>query len=231
MKIRKILIILAAVILISAHNHSFSAETKAQDYSGEVVQYLISPLGRSEYKNHGLVDLNGVKVNLVTFKTNVIFFDDTELIYSDPKTLLPIRVERHISEFLGSEYITEEYDQEKFTVVTKKFAGKKIIQEQVVQANGPIYNAITLPFFLRRQPDLEIGMRFTARVPDEFEVELASIEEITVPAGKFRAYHFKSIPDKFEVWISQDDFQVPLKIQGKGFFDYALVMKEYKRGQ
>jgi hypothetical protein len=174
-----------------------------------------------------VVDLKGVKVNLVTFKTKVLLFEDTEKIYSEPESLLPIKIERTISKLWGKEYITEEYDQKKFTVTFRKFKGNKIIYEKIIKAKGPIHNAITLPFYLRGRSDLRIGWHFTARLPAEFELELVSIDQIKTPAGKFQAYHFKSIPDKFEIWINKNNPRVPLKIEGKGIFDYALLMKRY----
>ena len=112
-------------------------------------------------------------------------------------------------------------------MVTRKFKGKKLVKEQIIQAKGPIHNAITLPFYLRGRSDLKIGWHFIARVPEEFGLELVSVDKITVPAGKFQAYHFKSIPNKFEIWINKDNPRVPLKIQGKGIFDYSLLMKKY----
>jgi hypothetical protein len=211
----------------TAENNHPKKKAKIYNYAGERIQYLISPLGKSEYSNLGVVDLNGSQVNLVTFKTKVLFFQDTEKIYSDLESLLPLKIERAISKLWGKEFITEEYDQKEFTVTVRKFKGNKIIYEKKTKAKGPIFNAITLPFYLRGRFDLKIGWHFIARVPDEFKLELVSIEKIEIPAGKFLAYHFKSIPDKFEIWINKNNPRVPLKIQGKGFFDYVLLMKKY----
>ncbi len=227
MKINKLLIVSAIVLMIFADTNSLKGEAEIHDYTGESILYLISPVGRSEYTDLGVVDLKGKKVNLVMFRTKALLFEDTEKIYSDPESLLPYRIERTISKVWGKEYITEEYDQKKFTVVMRKFKSGKLVQEQTFRANGPIQNAILLPFYLRRRPDLKIGWHFTARVPVEFKVALVSIDKITVPAGKFQAYHFKSTPDKFEIWINKNSPRVPLKIQGKGIFGYALLMKKY----
>ena len=227
MKINRIFILSIIILTIFINNNLSRAEIYTQDYTGENILYLISPFGRSEYNNLGVVDLKGIKVNLVTFKTKVLLFEDTEKIYSDPESLLPLKIERVISKFWGKEYITEEYNQKNFIVTFRRFKGKKIIYEKIVKAKGPIHNAITLPFYLRGRPGLKIGWHFTARVPAEFKLELASIDEISVGAGKFQAYHFKSIPNKFEIWINKDDPRVPLKIQGKGIFDYTLLMKKY----
>jgi hypothetical protein len=234
MKINKILIVSVIVLMIFANSNFLKAEADIYDYTGERIQYLISPLGRSEYNNLGMVDLNGIKVNLATLRTKVLFINNTEKIYSDPESLLPYKIERTISKLWGKEYITEEYDQKKFTVVIRKFKGKKLVKEQIIKANGPIQNVILLLFYLRRHPDLKIGWNFTARVPAEFKLELVSIklelvsiDEIKVPAGKFQAYYFKSIPAKFEIWINKDTPRVPLKIKIKGNIDYGILMKKY----
>jgi hypothetical protein len=241
MKINKIfilsliaLILSAMVLMIIVDNNSSKKETDIYDYAAERILYLISPLGRSEYNNLGTVDLNGAKVNLVTLRTKVLLVDDMEKIYSDPVSFLPIRIERTISNFWGKDYKTEEYDQEKFTVVMREFKGKKLFKEQIVKAAGPIQNVISFLFYLRNYSDLKIGWNSTLKVPDEFKPELVSIklklisiDKISVPAGKFQAYHFKSIPDKFEFWISEDNPRVPLKIKIKSIIDFNVLMKKY----
>jgi hypothetical protein len=218
--------VITVLIILISHNLSDQV-VKTPSYAGEVVAYLINPVGKAEYRDFGAVDLNGQKFNLVVFKTKVLFFEDTEKIYSDLNSFLPIKIERNVSKPWGKEYIIEDYDQKRFIVVTRKLKKNKIIFELITQANGPIHNAITLPFYLRRSQALKIGWNFLARVPLEFKLTLVSIEQIVVPAGKFWAYHFKSNPDKFEIWINKDLPQVPLKIQGKGVLDYALLMKKY----
>ena len=247
MKINKIFIIIVIVLMIFVvllffvnnnslivDNNLLKEEAGIHVYTGEKVLYLISPLGRAEYNNLGVVDLNGIKANLVTLRTRVLLVDDMEKIYSDPISLLPIKIERTISSFLGKEYKTEEYDQKNYTVIMKKFKGKKLVKVQIIKANGPIQNVILLLFYLRNNPDLKIGWSLTVKVPAEFNPELASIklelvsiDQISVPAGKFQAYHFKSIPDKFEFWINKDDPRVPLRIKIKSIFDFNVLMKKY----
>jgi hypothetical protein len=227
MKVNQILMVSALVVMIFLAHDTLIGRAQINDYTGEKILYLINPFGKSEYRDLGVVDFKGIKVNLITFKTKVLFFEDTEKIYSDPESLLPLRIERTVKKLWSKEYITEEYDQKKFTVVTRKFKGDKILNERITQANGPIQNAITLPFNMRRTKGLKIGWHFTARLPAEFKLELVSIDEITVPAGKFQAYHFKSTPDKFEIWINEGTPRVPLKIKGKGALNYVMLMKAY----
>ena len=241
MKINKILILLLIALVLSTivlinfvDNNPSKKEAVIYDYVAEHILYLISPLGRAEYNNLGIADLNGIKVNLVTLRTKVLLVDDMEKIYSDPVSLLPLKIERTIYKFWGKDYITEEYDQKKFTVVMRKFKGEKLVKEQIIKANAPIQNVILLLFYLRNYSDFKIGWNFTARVPDEFKpelvyikLELVSIDQISVPAGKFQAYHFKTIPDKFEFWINKDDPRVPLKIKIKSIIDFNVLMKKY----
>ncbi|MCX5699093.1 MAG: hypothetical protein NTX01_05305 [Candidatus Omnitrophica bacterium] len=244
MKINKILILSLIVLILSVialmifvDNNPSKKEADIYDYAAERILYLISPLGRSEYNNLGTVDLNGIKVNLVTLKYKVLFVESAEKIYSGPENLLPYKIERTISKLWWKEYATEEYDQKKFTVIIKNFKGKKLVKEQVIKANGPIQNVILLLFYLRNSPGLKIGWNFTARILAEFKpevvstkLELVSIDKISVPAGKFQAYHFKSIPAKFEIWINKNTPQVPLKIKLKSIFDCSISMKEYSLG-
>ncbi len=234
MKINKILGVVIITLMIFVNNNLLNGAPDVCDYTGERILYLLSPLGRSEYNNLGAVDLKGTAVNLVTLRTKVLLFGITEKIYSDPESLLPYKVERTISKLWGKEYITEEYDQKKFTVVMRKFKGAKLVKEQIIKANGPIQNVILFLFYLRKYPDFKIGSNFIARIPADtklelvtIKLELVSIDEIKVSTGKFQAYHFKSIPDKFEVWINKNNPRVPLKIKSKGLVDYSILMKKY----
>jgi hypothetical protein len=216
-------ILLAALLFLF-----FSREGKcASEYAGERIVYQISPFGRAEYNDLGTVELDGNKVDLVTFKTQVLGFSDTEKIYSAPGDLSPIRVERDVATWLGKEFLVEKYDARTFTLTIEKFKGNKKVKEYVFKKDGPIYNAILLFFYLRRVPEIDIGWTFEGRIPEKFQIQLDSIEEIDVPAGKFMAYHFKAIPDKLELWVSKDSPRTPLKIKGRGGFHYTLLMQEH----
>jgi len=227
MKINKIIILSATVLMIFAKSNLVSGEDKADGHVNESIKYLISPVGRAEYNYLGVVDFEGKKVNLVKFKNKVLLVEDAQKIYSDPESSLPCKIERTISKPWGKEYITREYDQKNFTVVVKRFHGKKLINEQTIKADGPIQDVIMLPFYLSRLPDLKAGMAFEARLPEAIRLKVVSVDEISVPAGKFKAYHLKSIPDKIEIWINKDTPRIPLKIQGKFALNYSMVMKEY----
>ena len=193
----------------------------------ERILYSISPLGSSEYQNFGIVEFRGKRASLVVFKTSVMTFADTEKIYSDPETGLPIFVERNVSFLFRKEYLTEEYSVRENKVVITKMEGGKKVKEYILRAKGgPIHNAVLLPFSLRRVPELVIGWSMRIRLPQEFKVQLVSIEDIGVPVGKFTTYHFTSDPPKFEIWISKDNLRLPVKIKGMEGFSYTLAMQK-----
>lgn len=231
---KRILIILLFILALAAGLYLWprrqpvaanSADEVNDEFFGERLVYDIKPAGRAEYNNLGSVNLWGKKMRLATFRTQVLTFDDTETIYSDPQDLMPIRVERNISIWPVKEKITEDYDHRNFTLSIKKIS-KKRIREQVLKAAGPIHNAVILPFYLRSIPEFNLGWSMTIRLPQEFKVELAAIEEVEVPAGKFKAYRFSSAPHKFDIWVSADSLRLPLKIKGAGALGYTLLLKK-----
>jgi len=193
--------------------------------ASETILYDISPLGYSEYRDMGSVEFLGNKFNLVVFKTRAAGFEDTEKIYSDPASGLPVKVERFVSMWFGKEYLSEEYDSHKNTLSITKFEHGKKTRAYLFHGKGPIHNAVLLPFSLRKVPDLGVGWSSTIRLPEEFKVKIVSVEDITVPAGKFKAYHIVSNPPKFEIWISKDELRLPLKIKGLSGFSYTLMMQ------
>jgi hypothetical protein len=218
--------------MVFLDNNLLRGEANIYDFTGESIQYGVQPVGKSEYKNIGTVHLKGVKANLVTIKSKILFVEVMEKIYYDPEGSLPYKTERTNSGFWVKEYRTEEYDQKKFTVVIKKFKGIKLVKEKIIKSDGPIQNVNTLLFYLRKQPDLKIGWHFTAKVINElkllkFDLKLLSIDEIIVPGGKFQAYHFKSVPDTFEIWIDKRSPRIPLKIKIKGVVNCSILMKGY----
>ena len=215
----RIFLLLALLLLGSA--------AFALGYEGEKITYTINPFGKAEYNDLGLVDFQGRKLKLVTFKTTVPGFDDLEKIYADPDTGLPVRVERHISWLLSKEYLTEEYSTSTNSLVIKKYIGNKLVKEYPFRAKGPIHNAILLPFYLRTIKNLSVGWSFDVRLPKEFKVTLVSIDEIQLPTGKFTTYHFSSSPHKFEIWISKDSYRIPLIIKGMEGLGYSLRMQSH----
>jgi len=192
----------------------------------ETIYYDIKPLGTCEYQDFGPLEFQGEKANLIIFQTEVTGFKDKEVIFSDPEKRLPIVVQRDISVLFHHENITEEYFPLENRFKLTKFEGGKKVEEYFIKGKGPIQNAILVPFSLRGVGELRIGSALAVILPGEYTVKLSSLEEVVVPAGKFKVYHFTSEPPKFEIWISADDLRIPVKIKGLGAFPYTMEMKK-----
>jgi hypothetical protein len=206
----------------------FLGITAPRAWAGEHILYSIRPLGgQAEYSDEGIVKLGNKDVKLIIFKTSTLGFEDTEKIYSDPTTFFALRVERFIEGWLGKEHIIEEYDQQKYTVTMEKFKDDKLVERQVIKSDGPIFNAVTMPFYLRLMHHPALGWRFKFRLPNVFEVVLDSVVKLRISGHTYRAYHFVSVPENFETWIDSEEPFTPIKISGKGVFSYTLTLKEY----
>jgi len=220
-----------SLLTLSAKARGEGVKIIQPNYSGEKITYDVKLgklyLGKAQFNNLANVQLDGRLLNVMTMETKLTQFTDMEKIYSDLETLLPVRVERDILNWLVRERITEDYDQDNFTVTIIKNKGTG--QEKlVIKKDSHIHNAVLLPYYVRRIPKLDVGGIIIANLPTRrLEIKLVSIEDIKVPAGTFKAFHFKSTPKQIEIWISTDVRRIPLKIQGTGLFGYSMVMSEY----
>jgi len=207
---------------------------KFHDRVGEKIIYdvLLGKLriGTAVFHYQSKSEFNAQSVNLFVFDTILLRFKDNEKIYCDPATFLPLKVEREIFSWPRYEKIIEVYDQEKFTLnIIKTENGK--VQETNFKKDAVIHNAILLPYLVRQKAELNPGWNFQANLPaQQFKIELVEINEVKVAAGIFKAYHFTSIPGKFEIWISADEYKIPLKIKGVSGVGYTLSMRKYISG-
>ena len=206
---------------------------KNQESIGEKIIYEIKmgglTIGESTFTQLKNEDLDGRNLLVMLFTTKLANFSDTEKIYADPQTYLPIKVMREISNFMIKEIIIEDYDQENFVVNINKKKG--FFKSQLnIKKESQINNAILLPQYVRFIGMLDENKPIPANFPTRsYSIEFAGKEEIEVPAGKFKTYHFKSVPSQINIWISQDGRKIPVKIEGNGALGigYTMVLKEY----
>ncbi|MCX5682000.1 MAG: DUF2062 domain-containing protein, partial [Candidatus Omnitrophica bacterium] len=223
----KTLAVFIFVLIVTTSVIAFTANAEPLGDPIEKLVYKVSPVGKAEYIDYGLVQREGQTFKFATFTTQAMGLDDVEKIYSDPETFLPIRVERNVNWWLSKEYLVEYYDQKNFTLLIEKFIEGKKVKEYTFKKDGPIHNAVILPFYLRSVKDLTIGWTFAARVPDDYTLKLVSIENIRVPLGRFETYHFIGDQEKVEIWISTDSARIPVKIKGKNGAGYILYLTEH----
>ncbi len=219
--------ITACLLMLGVGDGPWVCVLWGQQNSKERIVYAIATRGTSEYNDMGLVEFEGRKVKLITFRTDMPGFDDLEKIYADPSTLLPIRVVREVRFFFRTENIVEEYSSGTSSLVIRKYIRNKLAREYRFTADDPIQSAILLPFYLRTIGDVPPGWSLRVCLPAVFRIKLAGVESVQVPAGTFSAYHFTSEPHKFDVWISRDARRIPLKVVGAGFNRYIMTMKSH----
>lgn len=245
------LLILAIFLLLNRNNplsdlflshsqliHGTKADTAVPNsLVGEKITYDVKlgkiSLGESVFNFLRSAEFEGKPANIISFQTKVNHFKDQEMIYCDPESFLPLKVERDIQNWFLREKITELYDQKKFSVTLTKHSSSRS-GPVVIKKNSVIQNAVLLPFYVRqrdRQADkLDIGWSMDVQLPtQQFQIKLVSREGLSVPAGKFQTLHFESEPKKFEIWVSDDEKRIPVKIKGLGMIGYTMVMKEYKQ--
>jgi hypothetical protein len=208
-------------------------EDKVNPYIGEKITYEIRLLnlkiGSAILSCLPSLEVDGKPADQIVFETTLSHFKDIEVIFSDPQTFLPVRVERSVLNWFSEENIIEKYDQKNFTVTITKRKGNKS-QSLVIRKDAPVHNAILLTQYVRTAADLFAGRAMTVNLPGrKLEIKLLDSEEITVPAGSFKAYHFVSSPRQIEIWISMDAARIPLKIQGVGKIGYLMVLKRYTK--
>jgi hypothetical protein len=85
--------------------------------------------------------------------------------------------------------------------------------------------------YLKSVKDLHVGWSTDILIPDPYTVTLVAIEDVEVPAGRFTAYHFKSNPRKFEIWVTRDEDHVPVKLAVTGGYRTTLEMKARSMSQ
>ena len=203
------------------------------DYAGETIVYDVKmgavKIGTSTFRHEQRAPYNGIDAQQIIFKTNVVQINDTETIWAGSEDFMPMHIEREVRMWPKYERITESYDQGNHTLDITKTAGGDRETTRIVR-QGPIHNAILLPYQVRRIPDLVPGWTMKVTLPtQEFEITLKSLEEVTVPAGTFNAFYFASEPKRFEIWISADDLRIPVKIKGSSGLNYTMSMRSYSK--
>ncbi|MFC1514446.1 DUF3108 domain-containing protein [Candidatus Omnitrophota bacterium] len=197
---------------------------------GETLTYGVTfkrvKIGTSTLTFLGTAEIDGKQTYLIRFYTDTIYLKDTEKIYADKETFLPLRVERDVNKSIGfSERIVEEYDQENFTLtVSKKGFVRK--DQQTITSSGPIHNAILLSYLYRADLDAKKEETFAVNLPTkQFDLSFGGKEEVDVPLGMFEACVFSSEPSQFSLWIADDGIKTPLMIEDPQTFGYALKLK------
>ncbi len=207
------------------------------DGKGEVLTYTIRKFGvkagEAVIENKGMVDLGGAPRVLITFSSKGFNFFDHELIFADPHTLLPVRVERDLNIFGKKEKIIEFYDQEKYTVTIRKYKGEEMVDEIVFQKDQPIDNLYCYIYRYRAHGRFAQGEKLGMHLPTKIvNFEIVRQEQIVALGRKNEAWFMRSTPNEYQVWFDAGDQKLPLRIDGAvGLAKTVMVLEGYEQGR
>lgn len=182
-------------------------------------------IGKSVLTFHGEEQLNNEKAHHISFLTNIPFFEDSEEIYAQKDTFLPLKVERTLKKVGGiTTKIIEEYDQENFEVSIKK-QGLLRTKKEVIKRDSPIYNAILMTYYCRLKPEAAKNEPFKIVLPtSEYEVQVSGDAIIKTSKEEYAVTVYSSTPSKFTFYLSTNSNRVPVKIESHTALDYTMIL-------
>ncbi|MEW6008384.1 MAG: DUF3108 domain-containing protein [Candidatus Omnitrophota bacterium] len=194
---------------------------------GETINYDVKlrgfKIGTAKMSYKGIVAKNGLTGVLVSFLADVANFKDLENIYIDLETFNPLFVVRKISLIIRKETIEEDYFSKRNSVVITK--NKKFQNARTITSDAPFQHIISSIYYYRTLEDFEVGNELVLNLPlYKLKLQVKRIEEVEVPAGKFKAFYIESIPNKFKFWFSADEKRLPLKVEGVVSLAPAVMM-------
>lgn len=212
---------------------SFMPEAAKSPFKdGETLSFRIDmgffPVGKAKLVFQGKTKLNGQEVYLIKFITNTANFKDTETIYAQLGSFLPLRVERNINLWGAVSKIVEEYDQkEKSVKISKTEFGKTT--EQTINSNSEIQNVICMLYYYRLAGNIELGKTLAINLPlKQIVVEAKEIKSVKLPKGKFEAFILESVPGGYDFWFDIGPRKMPLRITGAiTFGNAAMVLTDF----
>lgn len=230
-----LLFFFAIVVSGGMPNLAMTAEgvLKVPFASGETIIYDIRKfavkVGQAVMVFKGQVSWNGQEALLITLTSKGLNFFDDEKIYLDPRTFLPLCVERDLNIFGKKEQIVEHYGPGNGTVrIVKTVKGETT--EQVIQKGHRLENVYGFIYRYRLQGAFFAGERTAVHLPTaDVDFIFRGFDTLTLPGRQAEAYYVESLPKKYRVWFGTGPARVPLRIDGAvGFGKTAMVMKEYR---
>jgi len=229
MKCKKILLISFMLGLLTS-----SAFAQGSFREGEMFTYAIKKLGmkmgEASLVFSGESVYEGKKVLLITFTASALNFFDQEKIYVDPKTFLPVAVQRDINIWGKKEKITEKYDPVKGSVEIIKISGGKPHSEIINKEGGPLDNIYCFIYRYRKNGKMGAKQDMTMNLPTK-QVTLRKVgsSRIKVAGEQFKSVVIESVPRQYKVWFGPGPQKIPLRIDGAvGMASTSLILSEYK---
>jgi hypothetical protein len=193
----------------------------------EKITYDIKKVGMSAGKatlSFDTVQLDGKEVYLITFTADAMKVHDVEKIYMEPKTFLPVKVERDVNVFGKREKITEVYDGKGTVKITNE--GKA---GQTIKKNVPLDNIYCFIYRYRQSGKFQMGEKLQLNLPTK-DVKISLVRKDTMRVlGKDRDVFFmQSVPKKYSIWFDTD-MKIPVRIDGAvGMGKTSMILESYE---
>ncbi len=185
---------------------------------GEKVTYDIKKFNVSagkaivEYKGETTVD--GVKFLEIIFTAKGPKFLDEEIIYLEPETFYPLKVERNLNIFGNEEKITEVYDPKSGKVKITKLAGGKTT-EQVLEKEGRLDNIYGFLYRYRLNGNFKTGNTVKLNLPTKnLTLKIIKQYKISVGGKTYDSFFMQSDPKRYNIWFDPSSQRLPLRIDG-----------------
>lgn len=209
------------------------AQTEMSDFVGEKITYSIKQLGmkagEATLSFEGPVTREEKDYQLIVFHADGMNFLDDEKIYADPKTLLPLIVERDLNIFGKKEKITEYYESESGRVRIVKTVDKKTT-EQIISKKGRLDNIYCFIFRYRQGESFKTGDMIQVNLPTvDLRLKIANKVKLVAGGKKYGAVYIYSDPSKYKLWFDVGRQRIPLRIDGAvGVGSTSMTMKSYE---
>ncbi len=221
-------------VVISVLRPSLGTAAEGVSFAaGETIVYDIKKfalkVGQAVLIFKGEVPWEGREALLVTLTSRGLNFFDEEKIYLDPRTFLPLRVERDLDIFGKKERIVEHYSPDNGAVRIVKTARGETT-DQVIQKGHRLENVYGFIYRYRLRGEFSAGARTAIHLPTaDVAFTVLGLEKVALAGRQTDAYYMESLPKKYRVWFDTSPARVPLRIDGAvGFGNTAMILNEYR---
>ncbi|HSV43428.1 MAG TPA: hypothetical protein VLJ10_02645 [Candidatus Bathyarchaeia archaeon] len=236
MKVLLATVTIALMVLGTLASRS-CAQTDYSVFPQEKIIYTIKKFGMSAGQAtlvyHGLIEEQGKALIKIVFTSDGFNFYDQEIIYADPGTLLPVRVERDLNIFGNKERIVENYYPQDHKVDIIKYKEEKVVDTVTFHNDQPIDNLYCFIYRYRSGGVFESGERFKMNLPTKtVALEIVKKTTITVAREKREAWLMQSDPKEYNVWFGADEQHTPLRIEGAaGLAKTVMIFEKHEIGK
>ena len=220
-----ILLLLLAITSFASPLNKATAiiKTPLPDLQGEVLTYSVTlnkiSLGKQELKVESIINYNNRPTYVVSFAgiPNIMLkalnYKSTEIYYLDQATLLPLFIARDYSAGFAKGNMEASYlvEENVINVVVNEGNKEQKYSWSAVEAFQGETSIVFFSRFINVEAKPRVALISNVGV-SYVQLEAGKTEKIKVPAGEFNTDTVIINPDLGKVWLTKDQYRIPLKI-------------------